>query len=158
MVDFKVGIAGDTKISMNHTTKEIKDIKVGDTILGAFNDDNNSVRYTRVTNISKGRAKCLNISLNDGKVILVAEKHILLTQRGFVRAEDILEFDTLYKYNDDVYYDHKPGDTLRCVPMIDFDITKSLKSGEIDVYNIETECHTYIANDIVMYCNNDIRG
>lgn len=165
-------VSGDTEILMyKKGIKYIKDIKVGDEVLGFeeslnFNDEwmkqnrksSKNLLWkdvsSKVTQVFHHKEKCYRISspylTND---LYITGNHLVLTVDGRwvpvnkLNSEDKVLYFQRYYHEDDNY----PFESM----IIPFDIGKNtsieLIDEEIDVYNIETESHTYVANGLLVH-------
>lgn len=88
----------NTSISMaNGTTKKIKDVKVGDEVISV---DNGVVTYKKVTKVfNNGRSNVLKIKTKHEKEIIATPSHKVLTQRGWVRCQELTTDDYIMTPN-----------------------------------------------------------
>lgn len=152
-------LSGDSEITMaDRSKKRIKDIKVGDMILGCSEDiikinDNEkfynetNFKPSKVTHIFKREAETINVEWKScGEEFRVTKDHpFLSTNREWMSFYEIMNSknpsDGFVLCNEEGYvtsvntYELELGDT------------------RIEtVYNLETECHTFIVSDLV--CHN----
>lgn len=140
---------GDTLVTMNdYTTKKIKDIEIGDKILGFKEYPTNFIgsssviesiveqKYTR-------KAAVINIKFTNG-IINVTEDHpILIFRRNkytYVSAKTLKKNDVCLRFN---------PTSKKIEKTIVLSITNN--NGKVDVYNIGTSTKTYIANEICVH-------
>lgn len=141
--------AGDTYIMMeNGVTKHIKDVKVGDYVMG-FNEHPKlweghlDITFTpaRVTDVFKHKSKTVTIEHPYISTTKVTKDHPILTHRGkFIEVRNL-------KYERDgiMHYNHR-----KALPMYVYDISRESIEEE-DVYNLTTETGTYIANGLLVH-------
>lgn len=151
-------VAANTKILMGDVTeKNIEDIEVGDIVMGIREfQSNNDLEYydlstyfpTKVTKTFKRRAKTVKIiwdisGYEDDEQLRITEDHPILTSDGIYKGiRDIKEDQDSMIY---FYPDYEAISNLS-----DYEYRLEDHEEE-DVYNIETESHTYIANRIVVH-------
>lgn len=93
-------LEGETLISTPEGDKRIKDIKVGD-LVTSFNEKTREFENKRVLEVfenhkSSENANMLEIELGNGKKVQITENHPVLTEnRGWVRAGDLTEEDSI---------------------------------------------------------------
>lgn len=142
-------LTGDTQILMSDfTTKSIKDIRVGDKVM-AFPEysDTNNVRIfeTTVTAIFHRKTSELSTIRVGKNTICITPNHKVLTDQfcglDWKCAGDLSDGDTVFCYDDDMNL--RPEKVNECNH---FDYKQPC-----DVYNFETECHTYIANNVCVH-------
>ena len=91
---------GETLISTPEGDKRIKDLKVGDIVI-SFNEKTREFENKRVLEVfenhkSSENANMLEIELENGKKVQITENHPVLTEnRGWVRAGDLTEEDSI---------------------------------------------------------------
>ena len=91
---------GETLISTPEGDKRIKDIKAGDLVI-SFNEKTREFENKRVLEVfenhkSGENANMLEIELENGKKVQITENHPVLTEnRGWVRAGDLTEEDSI---------------------------------------------------------------
>jgi len=92
-------LAGDTLISTDKGTKELKDMKRGD-IVKSYNITTNEIEMCKVTNFALMNSSAKVIKITDelsGKSITCTPEHQIWTEnRGYVMAKDLEEIDLLY--------------------------------------------------------------
>lgn len=142
-------LTGDTQILMSDfTTKPIKDIRVGDKVM-AFPEygDADSIRISETTVTAIFHRKTSELStIRAGKnTICITPNHKILTAHfgdlDWKCAGDLSDGDVVFCFDDDMNL--RPEKVNNCNR---FDYKQSC-----DVYNFETECHTYIANNICVH-------
>ena len=144
--------AAGTKILMaDGTEKNIEDISVGDMILG-FDEkfkplSSKADIKSRVTHVFHRKSEVVEIKHSYLRDIYVTPDHPIASStsanRGkFIKAEDLRpDKNPLYQIN----ISNKSFSPL-------YSYTKKFDPNNIvDVYNIETECHTYIANSVATH-------
>ena len=93
----------DTRILTVEGWKEIKNINAGDKIIN-FNEDSKQYKIDNVVRVHKNLTKSSNeifyeLSFDNGKIIRVTGNHKFLTKnRGWVRADELLEDDDIEQY------------------------------------------------------------
>lgn len=122
----------ETLIAMSDgTQKEIRNVKVGDSVLGV--DDDGNLVQNRVTQVFIHDEGNDTLILNGS--IIVTGIHPIKTQRGWVEAQNLTAGDTLYT----------PHSTTV--------VTSIVKGERIPVvYNLEVDpTHTYFAGGILVH-------
>ena len=144
--------AAGTKILMaDGTEKNIEDISVGDMILG-FDENFKPLSSkanikSRVTHVFHRKSEVVKITHPYLRNTYVTPEHPIAsstseTRGKFIKVEDLRpDRNPLYRVN---RYD-KSFSPLYCY------IKKFDPNNIVDVYNIETECHTYIANSVATH-------
>jgi len=105
--EFRMGTTGtldgvhclhpDTLIKVETGVKKISDIIVGD-LVESFNEKTKIFELKPVNKVFKNINKCdelFEITLKTGEVILVTGNHEILTERGWVRADELLSVDNI---------------------------------------------------------------
>lgn len=152
-------VAG-TKILMDDFSyKNIEDVKIGDRIL-AFDENTPKGKQlklvpTTVTHTFIRHDKVRKIQTKDGGEIICTNEHPFLDgRRQWVRAEDINTSKKLTKFLGLESY--KTG--INAFKEEDVASVSETYAYET-VYNLETETHTYIANDFAVHnCNYCLTG
>lgn len=142
-------LTGDTQIIMSDfTTKSIKDIRVGDKVMAfpEYGDTNNvHIFETTVTAIFHRKTSELSTIRVGKNTICITPNHKVLTDQfgglDWKCAGDLSDGDTVFCYDDDMNL--RPEKVNECNH---FDYKQPC-----DVYNFETECHTYIANNVCVH-------
>ena len=149
-------VSGDTRIRMaNYSEVPISEIKIGDSVLG-FEEFVEKGKHTNlmpgvVTNVFHRKSPVHKIEFENGEHLFITGNHKLLTSRvGKHRWKEASKITTKNMVK-----------ALPSVPRKSFEsfgeyralLNTKVKSTEfikeeIDVYNIETTCRTYIANNI----------
>lgn len=146
----KYCVTGDTLITMGDcTTRPIRDVLVGDVVLG-FDEfitngcDRRQVMVTDVTEVMSRDAEVLRITLESGRHIDITEEHPILSRYGgnetFASAGETM-----------------PGDTACVIGIdsrsLDGEVVTSVEKlpGTVRVYNLETTLHTYFANGFAVH-------
>lgn len=151
-------VAANTKILMGDMTeKNIEDIEVGDIVMGIREfQSNDDLEYydlstyfpTKVTKTFKRRAKTVKIiwdicGYEDDEQLRITEDHPILTSDGIYKGiRDIKEDE------DSMIYFYPDYEAISNLSSYEYRLEDH---EEEDVYNIETESHTYIANRIVVH-------
>lgn len=151
-------LAAGTKVLMGDMSeKNIEDIQVGDIVLGIkefqSNDDLeyyniNTYFPTKVTKTFKRKAKTVKIILDiigsEGEEQLrITEDHPILTSDGIYKG-----IRDIKKDDDSMIYFYPEYDSISNLSSYEYHLEDY---SEEDVYNIETESHTYVANQIVVH-------
>jgi len=161
-----------TDIKMaDYSTKKIEDIQVGDIVLG-FNEDldsQNKLYPTKVTKLFHRKSKVFMITIYGGKNelqlnhsgdihIFITEEHPILTSKGWKRIDEINETEDSLVCLEEMEIGKAVKGFERsytCAPIYIepgwYNIECSYDLGEKDVYNFETESHTYIANNLLVH-------
>jgi hypothetical protein len=95
----------DTMIKIPGGEIAIKHIKKGDTVL-TINEATNEYEYNTVLKVHKNLSvskneKMLKFTMEDGQTIMITGNHKMLTQRGWVRADEITIDDDICSFNKD---------------------------------------------------------
>lgn len=174
-------VSGDTQIRMaDYSLKAIKDIELGDEILG-YEEYPETGRQTKVVKATveqlfQRKSKVLDMRFATGESVQITPNHKILVRRN--------SYDNRYDYVEAGKL--KPGDTVYHLPIIDnlnamssYRFIKSVSPSiprkrfepflncaplkkteiisitesdtEVSVYNIGTSSHTYIANSIAVH-------
>ena len=161
-------LAGDTPILMeDFSYKNIEDIKVGDKVIGCNEfssvDNKNKFFPSKVTKLFHHKEKVYEIVFNkfvdapDAILRITGNHPVMLFDGSYKCVKDIDEYNDViqmavtFKFGDELSnWDYStmviPVKLLPRDYNIYFD-----NIDTIDVYNIETECHTYIANNVVVH-------
>lgn len=143
----------DTLICMaDYSLKPIKDIKVGDKVLGfneyAITHNDVYVYSSDVERIFVHKDKLYEVTFTNGNILKITKNHKVLVKRSCYTSED-------YDYTPIEYLNI--GDEVYTYSEEDNNLTKtkivSIKEldEEVDVYNIGTSSRTYIANGIAVH-------
>ena len=93
----------DTIITMaNGEYKKIKDVKIGDKVL-TYNETTCKKEIKEVEYVYKNLSKnqqMYEIEREDGKILRLTGNHKVLTQRGYIRVDELLETDELLDINE----------------------------------------------------------
>ena len=82
-------------IETNKGLVPIKDIKVGDLVL-SYNEKTNQTEYKRVLNsIMTSPEREVIVIEYKGRELTLTPDHRVLTKRGYIEAQDLLESDEL---------------------------------------------------------------
>ena len=148
--------SGDTKIRMaDYSLKEIKDIKVGEEILGfdehpkkgKIKNKQTKVKKAIVEQLFNRTAEVIELLFENGETLKITPNHKILVKRN--------------RYNNK--YDYKEagkllvGDSVYCLSNTNKYTLKKTKIvainqlDEMPVYNIATSTHTYISNSICVH-------
>jgi len=179
----------DTPIQLldgtTHTIQELfehKDEYIGKGILGCNSDG--SLCPTKISNVilTNPAAKCMRIWLDNGKYVDVTPDHRMMLRDGtFIRADELVEGDSLMPYYDRVkdgrrqVLDNKKAGYLPieklsdkmaqivdCVPEVNQKVTKiEYLNDTYPVYDIsvEDDCHTFaLACGIFVHNCDDAAG
>lgn len=96
--DYSQCIDGESYIFCNTGIKKLKDIIPGKDKICMV--DPQWVNHSRVLDIrvlaNKGKAKCLKITTNTGRELILTHKHPVKSVNGFTLAKDLVPGDTLY--------------------------------------------------------------
>ena len=88
-------LAGDSMIETNKGLVPIKDIKVGDLVL-SYNERTNQTEYKKVLNsIMTSPEREVIVIEYKGRELTLTPDHRVLTKRGYIEAQDLLESDEL---------------------------------------------------------------
>ena len=161
-------LAGDTPILMEDLSyKNIEDIKVGDKVIGCNEfssvDNKNKFFSSKVTKLFHHKEKVYEIVLNDcvtarDRIIRITGNHPVMLADGSFKCvkdlddkKDIIQMAIVFKFGDELSNWNYSNMVIpvKLLPR-DYNIYYD-NIDTIDVYNIETECHTYIANNIVVH-------
>ena len=116
----------------------IEDIKVGDVILGFDINENRYIETTVTYTYSQEVKSILRVETNDSVFYVTPEHPFYDANRHIVRAINLGK-GTMLLSRDGHFK------TVRSAKMVDRDCK---------IYNFETDCHTYIANDLISHnCN-----
>jgi radical SAM superfamily enzyme YgiQ (UPF0313 family) len=86
----------NTKIKTSNGEKEIKKLKKDDIVLG-FNEKENTIEETRVTDLFERKGEYYKITLEDKTELEISEEHPVYTKRGWVEVKDLKEGDEVLK-------------------------------------------------------------
>ena len=149
--------AAGTKILMADVSrKNIEDICVGDSILGIPEDmENNNYEYYdyenykpfKVTHVFKRKAACIKVLWNDydDEVYITPDHPILLSSGEYVPF--IEWWNGEHDPNSPIFMDQNGyGSNFER-----HELAVDETPVEMDVYNLETECHTYVAWNMVVH-------
>ncbi len=161
-------LAGDTPILMEDLSyKNIEDIKVGDKVIGCNEfssvDNKNKFFPSRVTKLFHHKEKVYEIVFNKfvdapDSVLRITGNHPIMLSDGSYKCvkdiddcNDIIQMAIRFKFGDELSnWDYSSMVIpVKLLPR-DYNIYYD-NIDTIDVYNIETECHTYIANNVVVH-------
>lgn len=134
----KYCLSGDTDVLMgDFTNKKIKDVRVNDIVLG-FDEYTNEKRNfypVRVLKTFKRKSNTITINTTNHFINITPNHRILNPGRSWKKSGD-----------------YKVGQYIKGVDNNDFEIIDIKKNNDIiDVYNLETESKTYIANGICVH-------
>lgn len=132
-------VARGTKVLMaNGFVKNIEDVKIGDIVATKHG---NRISTRPVTAWSNNGIKgTVTIKIDSGIYITCTRDHRVLTQRGYVEAQNISNSDYIFSPN------IKSGDFSMCR------VSGVLDDIPCEVYDIEvSETHNFIANGIVVH-------
>lgn len=155
----KYCVTGDTLIRMSDfSLKPIKDIEVGDSVLG-FDEYSEPFAHTKINPALVEQTfhrtdKVLDLFLENGMKLTVTENHPILTRRNSYDSHknDFTKAGNL-----------KVGSSVYVLPLCeytdipeDIEVTSKVvrvvrRDEEVDVYNIGTTSHTYIANGVCVH-------
>lgn len=165
-------LAGDTVIPMADGVdryKFIKDIKVGDvvsTVEESFNYDEyfngvDSGEYdcspvidipSEVTKVFHHKESCYRLLFGSGKPLLITGNHPMLTRDGrWVQVKDLKNTDSIIYVKKYFHGGEKSPFMSSMIPISLEHCNIEKMDEEIDVYNFETETHTYIANGLIVH-------
>jgi len=132
-------IDGDSQIYMaDNTYKPIKDISVGDIVFGYDEFKPDVLIPAKVLNTFIHKSKVLEVHFSNGRKLIITDNHKVLTNDFlFKPIGDLSIGQSIYAYNDYFY-----KTTIISIKEL---------SEEIDVYNIETETGTYIAEGLAVH-------
>ena len=139
-------VAGTKILMSDFSYKNIEDVKVGDVVM-AFDEHTEpnkqlKLKPTKVTHTFYRHDKVRKIRAVDGSEIVCTDEHPFLDGRKkWKRAEALTDTDTIWRYRRD----------KNCVFEEKISFNKPLSDDVIPVYNLETELHTYIANDFLVH-------
>lgn len=160
-----------TRILMaDYTYKNIEDIMVGDMVFGCKESledgEKNYFFPTKVTQLFHHKEKYYEIEFAEHvnaprRFMRVTRNHPIMLSDGTWKevkdiddTKDILQSASVFKFGDEkISWNY----SSMVIPMFlqprDYDIYcgADVDDREIDVYNIETESHTYIANNLVVH-------
>jgi hypothetical protein len=131
-------VKNDTLVSMSdNTQKQIKDIKIGDSV--KCYSDGKFVNSVVDAVYDQGVKDCIELSFDNNKKLVCTVDHLIMTQRGWVRADSIVCSDLIVADQGFIKY------------------VSSNFVGRHQVYDIEVrDVHNFIANDIVVHnCTGD---
>lgn len=147
-------VSGDTTILMSDFNyKEIKDIKVGDNVMGFnlfFVDDNWKMaqQLALVKHTFKRKVDCIyHITTADGHVLKITGNHRVLVSEDageHYQWKPIKDCIPLKSYL--IYYG-----AIHCTPIGVLITDMKLIKGDFTVYNIETETGNYYANNLAVH-------
>lgn len=113
----------------------IKNVKIGDKIQTI---KNGKLYYTEVLNfINQGKKQVCKIMTVSGDIIKCTLDHKVLTKNGWKEAKDLTIKDELVSYKEKVIYPK-----IKKIEILD---------GEENVYDITTETHDFLANNLVVH-------
>ena len=108
-------LAGDAKVLTEDGCIKISDLKLmsdrGETLpkLPSFNEETNDIEQDEiVVAVCNGERELLEIEMFDGITIKVTDDHLLLTDRGWVKAIDLTLEDKILQANDYRYLSGEP--------------------------------------------------
>lgn len=143
-------VSGDTDILMSDfTTKEIKDIEIGDKVIGYKLADIPEFVVTEVKNINRRKDELYKIQTIDDNYISLTKNHPILSKTNKwyvidssvineVNTKNVLNFgDKLKTFYNGVHSSVEISDIYRL--------------GYDDVYNIQTGTENYVANGFVVH-------
>lgn len=145
-------LSGDTQIRMvDYSLKEIKDIEVGDEVLG-FDEytergKNTKVKKSTVEQLFHRTSDVIELVFENGEKLKITPNHKILVMRN--------SYDNRYDYKEAGKL--KVGDSVYCLPdnhkhfLKRTNIVAINQLGEMPVYNIGTTTHTYISNSICVH-------
>jgi radical SAM peptide maturase (CXXX-repeat target family) len=148
----KYCLSGDTQIRMvDYSLKEIKDIEVGDEVLG-FDEytergKNTKVKKSTVEQLFHRTSDVIELVFENGEKLKITPNHKILVMRN--------SYDNRYDYKEAGKL--KVGDSVYCLPdnhkhfLKRTNIVAINQLGEMPVYNIGTTTHTYISNSICVH-------
>lgn len=145
----KYCLTGDTEVLMaDLTTKPIKDVVIGDKVLGVEEYRNGSTQErlyeATVLNKFEREAETLNITCENGNSINITPNHRVLNDRSGT-SNDWKKVEELTA-GQSMFYADENCDIQKTA------ITCILANEETDkVYNIETTTRTYVANGFVVH-------
>ena len=145
----KYCLTGDTEVLMaDLTTKPIKDVVIGDKVLGVEEYRNGSTQErlyeATVLNKFEREAETLNITCENGNSINITPNHRVLNDRSGT-SNDWKKVEELTA-GQSMFYADENCDIQKTA------ITCILANEETDkVYNIETTTRTYVANRFVVH-------
>lgn len=160
-----------TKILMaDYTYKDINNILVGDKIMGCKEElkdgEKNYFFPTTVTRVYHNRSKYYEIEFDKhcnvpDQVIRVTPDHPIMNKDGlwqkvkdFNDAKDFIQMASVFKFGDEKsIWDYSSMVVPSLLSPRDYFIWggPDVDDKEIDVYNLETESHTYIANNMIVH-------
>ena len=144
----------DTNILLaDGTTKEAKDIQVGDT-LQTYNEDTKEFEPNKVLLVHKNsKNDVIKVTFNDDSFIELTSGHPFLTQKGWA-SYDNSKTRKENLYNGAELYQLEIGDSCLCQD----NTYKTIKAieyeniGNVDVYDFTIEkAHTFIGEGIVLH-------
>jgi len=98
-VDHPVGgcLVSETLIKTNNGDKKIVDLKEGVDMVYAYDLETKSIVEVNFKNLRKTKDTdtIYKIETVDGKIIECTDNHLILTQRGYVRADSLTESDSI---------------------------------------------------------------
>lgn len=113
----------------------IKNVKIGDKIQTI---KDGKLYYTEVLNfINQGKKQVCKIMTVSGDIIKCTLDHKVLTKDGWKEAKDLTIKDELVSYKEKVIYPK-----IKKIEILD---------GEENVYDITTETHDFLANNLVVH-------
>lgn len=146
-------VAGTQILMADYNYKPIEDIRVGDMVLGFPEEINESSNFrlepTRVTRLYSRKKQIRRIITNNGDSVICTDEHPFLNaKRKWVQAKDLFEDSVL------IYFDRKNMKLDTCLV-----VSNEVLDEVVDVYNLETEVHTYVAgNYLVHNCTYCVSG
>lgn len=142
----KYCLPAGTQIKMSDfSSKAIEDIVEGDEILG-FEEHNQSGKHTKlqkgvVTQLHHRKASTIALTFENGQELTITPNHKVLGDNyDYVEAGNLDVGQYVYGLIDD-------APLLKQMKIIDI----KENADEVDVYNIGTTCHTYIANNVAVH-------
>lgn len=159
-------LAAETKILMaDYTYKDIEDIVVGDIVIGCkenlIDNEKNSFFPTKVTKLFHHKDYCYEISFDNdltyNRTMRITKDHPIMNNKGewikasYIKSKSciIQGADLLIIDDDSIWNKLRMIIPVKIFPK-DYEIDYCSNVKE-DVYNFETESHTYIANNIVVH-------
>ena len=129
-----------TKIKLSDgSEKNIEDLQVGEEILGFDEHNPYQLKPAKITHTFHRKAENLYRIITDNSSLYITGNHKIVTDNGWMAVEDLT-------------IGYHPGiiNNDRC-PMISHSMVVFQDTVSGDVYNLETETGTYIANNILVH-------
>ena len=126
----------DSDILTDKGYKKIKDIKVGDHV---YSMKNNKPVLRKILNIWYSEKNQYKIKARNGSEIVVSPEHRMLTQRGYVKAQDLK--------TEDYFLEFKNNDFINCQIIEIEKIDEKIQMADIEV----EETHNFILNGFVSH-------